>query len=320
MIAKITKQRLLLLLKLLYTDTDEQHSISTTELYEYFERLDMRPDRKTLKADIELLIETGIDVVEIPGNPIRYFIGNRSFELPEVKLLIDAVQSSRFITAKKSKALTKKLATRLASKHQAMEITRTLYTIDRIKPANEQIYLFVDTIHTAISGKKQIIFQYIEYSPEKKRIAKHDGQTYELSPYALLWNGDYYYCVGFSNTHGKIATFRVDRMKNLKPSELAAKPSPDTFDVQDYYTGVFYMYDGEEMTVELLCENKHMKSIVDRFGEAVETRIIDPEHFTVSVAASVSPTFFAWVFQFCGEIKIISPQSVADRYREMCNK
>lgn len=319
MVINIAKQRLLLLLKLLYIETDEQHPISTTELYDYFECLNMRPDRKTLKADIELLMKTGIDVVEVPGNPIRYFIGNRTFELPEVKLLIDAVQSSRFITAKKSKTLSKKLATRLASKHQARELTRTLYTIERIKPANEQIYLYVDTIFSAINANKQIAYQYIEYSPEKKRIAKHDGQTYRLSPYALLWNGDYYYCVGYSDTHGRIVTFRVDRMKNLKPSALPAIPAPDTFDVRDYHTGVFYMYDGEEMIVELLCKSKHMKSIVDRFGEKVETRIADPEHFIVTVTASVSPTFFAWVFQFCGEIKILSPRSAVDRYREMCN-
>jgi predicted DNA-binding transcriptional regulator YafY len=105
-------------------------------------------------------------------------------------------------------------------------------------------------------------------------------------------------------------------MKNLKPSALPAIPAPDTFDVRDYHTGVFYMYDGEEMIVELLCESKHMKSIVDRFGEKVETRIADPEHFIVTVTASVSPTFFAWVFQFCGEIKILSPRSAVDRYRK----
>lgn len=310
----------MLLLKLLSTQTDEQHPISTVDLLSYFDALDMKPDRKTLKADIDLLYEMGLNVVTVPGNPVQYFVADRGFELPEIKLLIDAVQSSRFITAKKSKALTNKLVTRLASTQQAKELARTLYTANRVKPVNEQIYVHVDHIFTAINGHTKITFQYIEYTPEKKRVVKHNGLFYSVSPYALLWNGDYYYCVGYSDSHSKVVTFRVDRMKVLKTNNIPAVTPDASFDVEDYYTGVFDMFDGEEMCIELLCENRHMKSVVDHFGEKVPTSIADPEHFIATVNVFVSPTFYAWIFQFCGEIKILSPQTATDQYREMCRK
>ena len=314
------KRRLLLLTQLLYIEADEQHPICTNELFKFFDKLGMRPDRKTLKSDIDLLTELGMDIITIPGNPIRYFIGNRGFEMPEVKLLIDAVQSSRFITAKKSKTLTKKLSSFLVSRYQGKALYRNLHTGSRIKPVNEQIFVYVDGIFDAINSSKQISFQYIEYTPNKQRTAKHGGFIYELSPYAMLWNGDYYYCVGYSRSHDKVVTFRVDRMKSMVVTETAAVPAPASFSVKDYYTGIFDMFDGDDMDVELLCENRHMKSVVDQFGEKVSTRIADPEHFIATVSVSVSPTFLSWVFQFCGEIKIISPPAAIDTYRGMCSK
>ena len=320
MTVNLGKRRLLFLARLLYLESDERHPMSTNVLFEYFSKLGMRPDRKTLKSDIELLTELGMDIIAIHGNPIRYFIGNRGFELPEVKLLIDAVQSSRFITAKKSEALTKKLSSYLVSKHQGKALYRNLHTGSRIKPANEQIFVYVDGIFDAINNNKQISFQYIEYTPNKQRTAKHGGFIYELTPYAMLWNGDYYYCVGFSRSHNKVVTFRVDRMKGMVVTEAVAVPPPASFNVKDYYTGIFDMFDGDDMEVELLCENRHMKSVVDQFGEKVSTRITDSEHFIATVSVSVSPTFLSWVFQFCGEIKIISPPAAVDTYREMCLK
>lgn len=320
MITKVGKRRLLLLLRLLYTEADEQHPISTNELFAYFNNLGMQPDRKTLKSDIDLLTEMGLDIIAIHGNPIKYFVGNHGFELPEVKLLIDAVQSSRFITTKKSRALTKKLSNYLVSKHQSAALHRNLDTGSRIKPVNEQIFVYVDDIFDAINTKRRIDFRYIEYSPEKRRTAKHGGFLYELSPYAMLWNGDYYYCVGFSVSHDKVVTFRVDRMKDMTVTEKKAIPPPASFNVKDYYTGIFDMFDGDGMEVELLCKNKHMKSVVDQFGERVQTYILDPEHFVATVNVSVSPTFLSWVFQFCGEVKLISPQAAVDAYKEMCSK
>lgn len=314
------KRRLLLLTRLLYIKADEQHPLSTKELFEYFDNLGMRPDRKTLKSDMDLLTELGMDIIAIPSNPIRYFIGNRGFELPEVKLLIDAVQSSRFITDKKSKALTKKLASYLVSNHQGKALYRNLHIGSRIKPVNEQIFVYVDGIFDAINNSKQISFQYIEYTPHKQRTVKHGGFLYELSPYAMLWNGDYYYCVGFSRSHDKVVTFRVDRMKNVVTTESTAIPPPASFNVEDYYTGIFDMFDGDSIEVELLCENKHMKSVVDQFGEKIGTRIADSDHFVATAAVSASRTFYSWVFQFCGEIKIISPQTAVDAYKEMCMK
>lgn len=234
---------------------------------------------------------------------------------------MDAVQSSRFITTAKSKKLIKKLSG-FVGKHQSKELQRQLYVDDRIKADNESVYYIVDNIHTAIRQKKRVQFQYQEYTPDKKKVLKHSGYLYELSPYALIWNDDCYYVIGYSEKHQKIAKFRVDRMVGLEITNLTLKPKPNSFDVSDYFSQIFSMYDGEECDITLSCENSLMKSIVDRFGERVTTSTIDENHFSVMVKVSLSPTFYGWVFSFEGKVKIISPAEAVAGFESMlkCNK
>jgi predicted DNA-binding transcriptional regulator YafY len=318
--ANTSKKRLLMLMEYLYQKTDDVYPASTTDIFEYLDEFGMKPDRKTLNSDIELLKENGMDIETLPGNPVKYFVANRNFELPEVKLLVDAVDSSRFITAKKSKILCNKLIKLLVSDHQAETISRHLYTSGRMKPNNESIYILVDELFEAINTNKLVTFAYAEYILKDDQIKKQYGKKHELSPYALLWNEDHYYCVGFSAAHEQVATFRVDRMKQIKLTNAPAVPKPKSFDVKDYYTQVFDMFSGESEQVELRCHNSHMKSVYDRFGEKCVVRSDGADHFIVQAKVSVSPTFFAWVFQFGGEIKIISPTQTANAYREMCMK
>jgi predicted DNA-binding transcriptional regulator YafY len=313
------KERLIELSKLLYAVTDEDHQLSTAEIVAYFAEQGVPTDRSTVKADIDVLNNCGIEILATKGTQTRYYFSDRQFELAELKLLVDAVESSKFITAKKSDILVKKLMT-LAGKNSAKELERHLYKAGRIKPENESIFYAVDIIHRAINSGKQIAFVYYEYTTDKLLVPKHDGEPYVFSPYAMLYNEDKYYVLGYSEHHGKIVTFRVDRMKTPDILNKCIVPRPENFDPVDYTVNIFSMYDGETNDVTLLCRNELMNYVIDRFGDDVRTEIADNEHFVAAVEVSVSQTFFAWVFQFAGGIRITGPTAVEEQYRQMLEK
>lgn len=310
-----SQQALLLLRQYLYQQTDEQHPASVTDILAFWQQHGIQAGRKSVYTDIELLQNARMDIVCVKSSQNRYFVGQRLFELPELKLLVDAVESSRFITEKKSTALIKKLG-HLTSTAQAEQLNRRIYMGGTPKPENESIYYNVDTIHNAVQKKQQITFQYFEYTPKKEKILKHDGYKYRFSPYAMIWNRDCYYAVGWSEKHGKIAQFRVDRMTAVEPLEQAAVQTPD-FDPAEYVRKVFGMYPDNLCTVELLCDNEVMRSVIDRFGENVRTETVDEQHFRATVEVAPSPPFFSWVFTFSGKIRIVSPAAVLEEMRDM---
>lgn len=310
------KSRILYILKLLYDNTDEQHPISITEIIDCLEKQNISAHRRTIMTDIESLEEFGVDIITIKSTQNRYFIGNREFELAEVKLLSDAVESSKLITQKKSGELIRKLSS-LVSKNQAAELKGQIYVDQRVKPENEEIYYTVDTIHSAINGNKQIEFKYYKYTGRKERIFKNGGYVYNLSPYALCWSEDHYYVIGFSRKHGKISKFRVDRMVQTSLTTLESNPKPDNFDIAEYAKSVFEMFDGDTKTVELKCTNDLMDVIVDRFGENVNTMELGSNCFKAIVDISISSTFFGWVFGFGSKMSILAPAEVKGEYIEM---
>ena len=310
-----SQQALLLLRQYLYQQTDEQHPASVTDILAFWQQHGIQAGRKSVYTDIELLQNAGMDIVCVKSSQNKYFVGQRLFELPELKLLVDAVESSRFITEKKSTALIKKLG-HLTSTAQAEQLNRRIYMGGTPKPENEGIYYNVDTIHNAVQKKQQITFRYFEYTPKKEKILKHDGYKYRFSPYAMIWNRDCYYAVGWSEKHGKIAQFRVDRMTAVEPLEQTAVQTPD-FDPAEYVRKVFGMYPDNLCTVELLCDNEVMRSVIDRFGENVQTETVDEQHFRATVEVAPSPPFFSWVFTFSGKIRIVSPAAVLEEMRDM---
>lgn len=310
-----SQQALLLLQQYLYQQTDEQHPVSVTDILAFWQQHGIQAGRKSVYTDIELLQNAGMDIVCVKSSQNRYFVGQRLFELPELKLLVDAVESSRFITEKKSTALIKKLG-HLTSTAQAEQLNRHIYMGGTPKPENESIYYNVDTIHNAVQKKQQITFQYFEYTPKKEKILKHDGYKYRFSPYAMIWNRDCYYAVGWSEKHGKIAQFRVDRMTAVEPLEQTAVQTLD-FDPAEYVRKVFGMYPDDLCTVKLLCDNEVMRSVIDRFGENVWTETVDEQHFRAAVEVAPSPPFFSWIFTFGGKIRIISPLTVLEEMRDM---
>ena len=309
------KSRLLTLLDILSKDTDEDHPITIAEIINRLDAEGLSANRHTVMNDIETLLTHGVDVVCNKSRQNQYFIGERQFQLPELKLLVDAVQASKFISAKKSKELIAKLSA-LASIHQASQLKRHLFVDKQIKSANESTFYTVDLLNKAIDKRVKVEFMYFDYTAAKKKVLKHGAQIYIFSPYTLLWNNDSYYVLGYSENHGKIAKFRVDRMSSPKLTEIAAVRKPKGFKPEEYCKSVFSMYDEEISTVKLVCENDLMKSIIDRFGEKVKTEITDAEYFNAEVDVSVSPTFFGWLVGFNGRIKPIAPDDVVKRYAE----
>lgn len=311
----IMKRRLLLLQKLLYETTDEQHPINTFEILDYLREEGIITNRKTIKGDLDLMVECGMDIVTIQSKPNRYFWGTRRFEQAELKLLIDAVSSSRFITQRKSRDLVKKIVG-LASEPRQKELRRNIYATNRIKSRNESLFYIVDTVNEAVSRRKKISFQYQDYSPKKKKVLKNDGEVYTLSPYALFWNEDFYYVVGYSEKHENISSFRADRICNIQLLKEKAVKRPKDFSLDRYSRQIFEMFDGDTVKVTLECSNDIMRYVIDRFGENVKTEIATDDTFYAYPEVALSPNFYSWLFKFTGSIRIVAPFRAKREYFE----
>ena len=310
------KSRILYTKRYLEKHTDEAHPATITDIIAYLDSKGIASSRQTITRELELLTEAGYDVICNVGKPSQYFMGDRHFELPELKLLVDAVSASRFIPRRKSAALVKKLAS-FTSVHHSDEFHRSLYSDKSTLTVDDKAYIIVDLLHTAERMGKKIICKYFEWGADKKKVYKHGRKEYHFSPYGLIWNNDRYYTVGWSDSHDKIITLRVDRIAAPKLSDFAAVPRPKGFSMEFYANSVIQMYDGEVRDIVLNCENSMMKHIIDRFGERVKTEILSDSHFAAHVRVSASPTFFAWMFTFAGGIKITAPEDVSADYRTM---
>lgn len=306
--------RTLWVFKYLWENTDDQHPATIADIIAFLETQGINvKDYRAIQADIADLTAMGIDIVEDRSRHYEYSIGTRHFEVPEVKLLVDAVQSSRFISQKKSKALIKKLSS-FVGPQDAGIIKRQLYVEQRFKATNEGIMRIVDSIQDAIAAKTKVTFQYYDYSPQKKKVARHDGAFYVVSPYSLIWNGDNYYMVGHSEEKDKIQKFRVDRIDQLSIIDEPRIKPPKDYSVGDFFSQEFSMMSGKETDVELLVENDLMNNIIDHFGESVKTEVVDEGHFKVHVTVGLSPTFYGWLFASKGKIKILNPKEAKDKF------
>ena len=315
----MVKARLLVLTKMFYELTDENHPMSTFEIIDYLDENGVPANNKTLRSDIALLKDLDIDIITVPGRPNKYFWGARLFEMPELKLLLDAVASSRFITKSKSRELSRKL-TSMASENQRKQLSRHIYSTGRVKPGNENIYYYVDLINNAIELKRKISFSIIEFDGRKKKVLRHDGEVYVISPYAMYWNDDFYYVVGWSDKRDTIGAYRIDRMEEPQILTEKATKKPKGFRVTDYSHKVFEMFEGEEVRVKLECRNDLMKYIIDRFGMKFETEQATDETTFCYVDVCLSPTFYGWVFGFGGDIRILEPEDAVEDIRFMAEQ
>lgn len=314
---KNTKGRLLFLLRYLQQNTDDQHLVTTPDLLSVLESAGHQVDRKTLYDDINVLKEDfNIDIITEKHRGNEYFIGGREFELPELKLLIDAVASSRFISARESRKLIDKLSSQVSVWHKE-DLEPRITIGERIKAPVTRIYYTIDTLNSAIKQKRQVSFQYAEYDSRRRKVLRNGGEVYTNSPYDCLWNDDKYYLIGYSEKHQGLVTFRIDRIVNLEILKEKSLPKPRNYRISDFANKVFRMYDGTLQEVELSCREPMMKQLVDHFGTDFEVLPAEEGYFTAKIKVSVSCTFFSWLFQFGCDVRIIGLEQVREQYRQM---
>lgn len=312
------KFKLYRLAQIMLERTDEEHYITMPEIMEALKEYDITAERKSIYTDLRDLETFGIDVEgEQVGNRYHYHVVNRPFEMPELKLLVDAIQSSKFITARKTNDLIRKLET-FVSRYDAMKLQRQVYVSGRIKTMNESIYYTVDEIHNAISENKKICFQYFQWNVKKEMELRHGGAYYRISPWGLSWDDENYYLVGYDSDAQMIKHYRVDKMLNLRMID-ERREGRDHFkklDMADYAKKSFGMYGGKEQDVKLLVENHLAGVMIDRFGKDIMMVPVDKEHFSVKVQVHVSRQFLGWVISLGEGIKIIGPDEVAGQMKQ----
>ena len=311
------KQKMLLILDYLQKHTDETHAATTPQLISYLESNGIKAERKSIYNDIQTLTDFGYDIVRGPGPHDGYQLLSRDFELAEVKLLVDLVQSSKFITTKKSRELIGKLQ-HLVSENDARKLQRQVVVTDRNKALNENIYYSVDVIYAAIADNKQIRFQYFDWNVHKQMVPRKDGAIYEVSPWLLTWDDENYYLVAYDRSASMMKHYRVDKMLHIALSETAREGREDfeQIDVAAYSKKTFGMFAGEEETIQLLCDNSLIGVIVDRFGSDVALRSYDETHALARMNVAVSPQFFGWLAGLSGRVTIYAPQDLAASYKD----
>ena len=304
--------------KMLYEQTDEDHYLTIAQIMEQLEKdYGISSSRGTVGDDIKALQELGVEIDVVSSTQKRFSLIGRRFDIPELKTLIDATESARFITKDKSAALVEKLAS-LTSQFNTKKLVRNVDVENRIKAENEKVYYIMEALNDAINDRKKVSFQYFSFNVRKEQKAKNDGFVYVFSPYKLIWNGDYYYVVGYSEKHGGIGSFRVDRITRqpIILNEDAIQPPAD-FDLNVYLNSMFRMYNGERKQIELICSNELMDAIIDKFGKDVPVLANDMKSFRVLVNTSVGSVFYSWVFGFGGRVSIKAPEEVKAEYTKM---
>ena len=305
---------LLYMMRELLQKTDEDHSMNATDLIAALAAYDCEADRRTIYSNVEILQDFGIDVIK-KENGQGYYIGSRDFELPELKLLVDSVQSSKFITEKKSRELIGKLM-QLTNEQKARQLNRSVFIRNRMKTGNEKVYYNVDTLHEAMNRNRQIRFKYGEWTAAKELVEKKGGTEYQVSPWALTWDDENYYLIAFDEAAGIIKHYRVDKMLKigLTDKERTGQDSFEDFDLAAFSKKTFGMFGGPDANVVLRCRSNLAGVIIDRFGREISLVPEDGEHFHVHVTVAVSPQFFGWVTGIGPGIEIVSPADVREAY------
>ena len=304
------KDKLLMLLQIFRLESDETHPLTVPRLIEKLQLRGITAERKSIYDDVETLRRHGYDIVLLRGK--GYYLGERDFQLAELKLLVDAVQSSRFITAKKSNELIEKLECQ-TSIYGAQDLQRQVYVAGRVKSMNESVYYNIDAIYNAIAENRQITFRYFDYNQKLEKVFRHNGAIYQTSPYALLRSDENYYLTAYDSGTEQIKHYRVDKMMEISVTSHRRDgiEAYQSFDLGHYASIHFGMFKGEEREVLLRCENRFSHVIVDRFGEAIHMAPEDNGYFTAAVHVAVSPQFYGWLFGLGTGVTILAPCDVA---------
>ncbi len=313
------KLKLLYLMKFFLEKTDEEHPTTISEMISYLAKYDISAERKSLYDDVECLRLFGLDIVCEKRKQTFYYIASRDFELPELKLLVDSVQASKFITRKKSLELIEKLEG-LTSKHNAGKLHHQVYVTNRTKALNEQIYYNVDKIHQAIADDKQINFHYFEWDISKKKHYRKNGEKYIENPVALTFDDENYYLITYKEKYKSYVHYRVDKMESIEISETKREIPQKDFDPALYTRKVFSMFAGEEKQINIKFKNHLINVVLDRFGKETHISKIDDEHFKAIINIEVSPQFMGWILSFGDEAEILAPKEVRKEISDLVTK
>ncbi len=304
------KLKLLVLMDILLHKTDEAHPMTAEAMVEALAKEGVIAERKAIYRDITALREYGLDIIKSARN--GFFVGAREFDVAELKLLAEAVASSKFITEKKSKALIEKLG-KLTSERNAKQLKQQAYYLDRVKSTNEAIYYNADALHEAIEKKRQIGFIYYEYALNKELVPKRNGEQYRVSPYLLLWEDENYYLIAYHPRYEALSHFRVDKMRSITLLEESVAVLPEKINPAEYARQTFSMFGGEEQPITLAFQPNLIGVFIDRFGKGITITAADG-WLRTHVFVRVSPSFFAWLFQLKDGVRLISPQNVVEAY------
>lgn len=308
------KLKILYLYRMLLEKTDEDHRLTVNEMIQELNRWGIEAERKTIYSDLEALRSFGLDILSVKARSTGYYVASRTFDLPELKLLADAVAGAKFITEKKSRLLIAKLG-QLASQHEGRSLQRNVLVQNRVKADNELIYYNVDTISQAITRKESLRFRYFEFDLNRKKVLRKDGDWYAITPLTLFWDDENYYVIAYYQRYGRISHFRVDRMEQVEITPTPEDVPLEKLDIGAYAKKTFSMFVGEEEHVRLEFSNKLINVVYDKFGKDVSLRPGKEGHFQISVPIAVSPSFYGWLFQFGEDVQILSPDHVAGEFR-----
>jgi predicted DNA-binding transcriptional regulator YafY len=316
------KLKLLYLAKIFMEQTDEDHGLTMAEILSGLSSYGVSAERKSIYDDLENLRTFGMDIVtDFTHGHHCYYLASRNFDLAELKMLVDCVQSARFLTTRKSQELIKKLES-LTSSHQAKNLQRQVYITGRVKTMNTSVFYNVDAIQSAISANRQIRFQYFQWNEKKEMELRHAGAYYQVSPWSLLWDNEYYYLVAYDEKEDKIKHFRVDKMLRISQTAEArtGQKQYDSRDTAAYTRRMFGMFQGEVRKVTLEFENRMSGIVLDRFGQDILMMKQDETHTRTVVEVAVSNLFFGWIMSLGGGIRIVAPEDVVDGMREQIHR
>jgi predicted DNA-binding transcriptional regulator YafY len=311
------KLRTLYLMEILLERTDEEHVLNATELCSILKNeYGISAERRTIYSEVETLEHFGLNIIKNVGKNPGYYVASRQFEMAELKLLVDAVQSSKFITEKKSNELIGKLE-KLCSRSEAKVLSEQVVVYNRPKTENETIYYNVDQIYTAIFKNRQVTFQYAEWTMKKELRLKKEGAFYQISPWALTWDDENYYLVAYDETAQMIKHYRVDKIKHIGilEKERQGKECFLDFNLAAFAKKTFGMYGGKDQEVVLLCHKNLAGVVLDRFGHNIFLCPVDEEHFRAHLLVSVSRQFFGWVTGIGNKMQIVEPENVREEYQ-----
>jgi len=316
------KQKILVLLDLFKSKTDEEHGVTTSDIIDYLAEHGIKAERKTVYADLNTLKEYGYEISkEKKDGNYYYTLLDRDFQLPELKLLVDAVQASKFISAKKSSELIKKIEN-LASVYQAKQLQRQVFVSNRIKTNYENVYYNVDELNLAINENRKIKFDYYEWNLSKEMVLRKNGHKNDISPWSLAWDDENYYLVAFDGNSGIIKHYRVDKMRKIEILDKArdGREEFEEFDAAKYAKKVFGMFTGDEQRVKIQFANKLIGVVIDRFGQDIMIIPKGVDQFVVNVNVKVSNMFLGWIIGLGDGAKILEPESVVDEVKQITER